>query len=206
MMFTRFIEQRPSVSAFVAGALLALCFAPFHVVPLLFVIIPLFFSLLYHAPSAGVAIRHAFLFGYGFFIAGTYWIAFSLLVDASMHGWLVPFSVLGLSAALALYFVPLGWLIYRMRHKPLWFVALMFMVSWVGLEWLRGQGVLGFPWNLVGYTVAPSVNVSQLAAYVGIHGVSVFVLLVSLLPWCVWKSVKHPILRLAAWKRRCCWW
>jgi hypothetical protein len=67
-----------------------------------------FYLALRFAPSLRHAARSGFFFGYGFFIAGTYWISYSLLVDAKSFGWMVPFAIFGLNAVLAIYFVLLA--------------------------------------------------------------------------------------------------
>ena len=42
-------------------------------------------------------------FGFGYFLAGLYWIGYAFLVDAKTFGWLLPVAVAGLPAYLALY-------------------------------------------------------------------------------------------------------
>ena len=42
-------------------------------------------------------------FGFGYFLAGLYWIGHAFLVDAKTFGWLLPFAVIGLPAGLALF-------------------------------------------------------------------------------------------------------
>ena len=44
------------------------------------------------------------LFGYGYFLAGIYWIAISLLVDVEKFAWLIPFALTIIPGFLALYF------------------------------------------------------------------------------------------------------
>src|SRR5688572_24555185 len=94
-----------AVVLFVAGALMALAFAPFHGWPVIFLSIPIFYLLLTDAASARQACLRGFFFGYGYYMAGTWWVANSLMVDAEKFGWLLPFSVLGLSAVMAWSFV-----------------------------------------------------------------------------------------------------
>ena len=42
-------------------------------------------------------------FGFGYFLAGLYWIGNAFLVDAKTFGWLLPFAVIALPAGLALF-------------------------------------------------------------------------------------------------------
>ena len=42
-------------------------------------------------------------FGFGYFLAGLYWVGHAFLVDAKTFGWLLPFAVIGLPAGLAIF-------------------------------------------------------------------------------------------------------
>ena len=42
-------------------------------------------------------------FGFGYFLAGLYWVGHAFLVDAKTFGWLLPFAVIALPAGLALF-------------------------------------------------------------------------------------------------------
>src|SRR5215813_15078987 len=52
-------------------------------------------------PSTSFGLGYAF--GFGFFLAGLYWIAAALFVDTATFWWLVPVAAVGLPAALAFY-------------------------------------------------------------------------------------------------------
>ena len=39
-------------------------------------------------------------FGFGYFLAGLYWVGFAFLVDAKTFGWLLPFAVIGAAGGL----------------------------------------------------------------------------------------------------------
>lgn len=166
----------------VSGAILALCFAPFHWWPLAAISISSLYLSLSGAQSLKQSAWRGFFFGYGFFIAGTYWIAFSLLVEADKFAWLVPFSVLGLSAVMALYIASLGGVFYRLKCSHHLANMCLFTVLWMGLEWLRSLGMFGFPWNLVGYISAASLALAQAASTMGVYGLGVVMILAALVP------------------------
>src|SRR5262249_50946642 len=90
-------------SAFLLGALAMAALPPVDLTPVL--VIP-FTGLVWLADGAQRP-REAFAigwsFGFGFFVAGLYWIAAALFVDIAQFWWLVPFAVLGLPAALAFF-------------------------------------------------------------------------------------------------------
>ena len=78
----------------------ALALAPFNAWPVLFLTFPVLVWLVDGAaagrcggvPSAAIA---GWWFGFGYFLAGLYWIGYAFLVDAKTFGWLLPFAVVG---------------------------------------------------------------------------------------------------------------
>jgi apolipoprotein N-acyltransferase len=180
---------RATLMLFFAGLLTALAFAPFECWPVLFFTFPL---LVYHLETASRAhvLRHLFFFGYGFFMAGTYWIANSMLVDADQFAWMIPLSVLGLSAGFALYLLPMGYSFARLRRADTLSNILLFTLLWVATEYLRSIGMFGFPWNLMGYVVTPSERLLQSAALLGPFGLSLPVVFAACAPLLWWQ--KHP--------------
>lgn len=170
--------KRACALAFAAGALMTLGFAPLHLWPVLFISLPVFYLLLEGANRAQ-SLWRGFFFGYGYSMAGTWWVANSLLVDAAKFGWMLPFSVLGLSAVMALWFVALAALLYRFRGC---YSVLFFAAMWVAVEYLRSLGMFGFPWNLVGYMSLASLHIAQTASLIGVYGLSLLLVLLGLLP------------------------
>ncbi len=86
--------------AFAAGALSALAMAPVNAWPILFVTFP---TLVWLVDGAGAGRWHGVIgaaitgwwFGFGYLLAGLYWIGYAFLVDAPTFGWLLPIAVLG---------------------------------------------------------------------------------------------------------------
>src|SRR5450759_5521860 len=104
------------------------------------------------APAAGrwsgamAAAGAGWCFGFGFFIAGLYWVGYAFLVDAKTFGWLLPVAVAGLPAYLALYTaagLAAARLIWVRGPERLLALAATLTVA----EWLRGHLLSGFPWN-----------------------------------------------------------
>ena len=177
---------------FLTGASTALCFAPFDLWPVAFIAFPLFYLLLESATSRRSAMGRSYFFGYGYFMGGTWWIANALLVDAAQFGWLVPFCVLGLTGLFAIWFLLLGWVFWSVRSGRAAADVALFAVLWVFLEILHSVGIFGFPWNLVGYIALSSIRLSQVAALIGPYGLSLFVMLLALLPALYLKSNISP--------------
>ncbi len=184
---------RAWLACYVSGVLMILAFAPIYAWPVIFLALPVFYQLLQSASSARDAARRGFFFGYGHAMAGTYWIANALLVDVGKFGWLIPFSVLGLSAVMALWFALFGWFAHKLRSSHELMNIVYFASLWVIIEYLRSIGMFGFPWNLAGYVALASIHVAQLASILGVFGLSFLLVAIGLLP----LLKKHGVLTAA---------
>ena len=161
--------------AFSAGALSVLAMAPFNAWPVLFITLPMLVWLIDGAGRSWNGIIAAadigWWFGFGYFLAGLYWLGYAFLVDAATFGWLLPFAVFGLPAVLAIYTalgVVLAWLLWQRG-------ALRILALGVGLtavEWLRGHAFTGFPWNAFGYALTAPLALAQAASLFGIWGLT----------------------------------
>jgi apolipoprotein N-acyltransferase len=166
--------------AFAAGALSALALAPFGVFPVLWLTFPVFVWLIDGATAAEDAGALSRLvpaaivgwsFGFGFFLAGLWWVGAAFLVEADIFGWLMPFAVVILPAGMALFWA-FGASLARLFWSDNWSRVLVFAVALSIAEWLRGHLFTGFPWNAVGYALTPMPLMMQSAALVGIWGLT----------------------------------
>jgi len=173
--------QRAGI-AFVAGAASALALAPINFWPVLFLTFPILVWLT-DGSAAGrwsgpvTAAGAGWCFGFGYFLAGLYWIGYAFLVDAKTFGWLLPVAVAGLPAYLAL-FTALGLAAARLIwvRGPVRLLALATTLS--AAEWLRGHVLSGFPWNAYGYALTQPLALGQSVAVVGIWGLTFIALAV----------------------------
>lgn len=178
-LLQRGLDARPLVLSLTYGAfgaLLTLSFAPFDLALLapLFVL-PVLLTALYSAPRR--AARHAFFFGIGLYLSGTYWIYVSVHVFGQAPLWVALFLMFGLVLIMAGYCAATGWLIARLSGGNVWRLALIAPAVWVLIEWLRGWVLSGFPWLSVGYSQI-ATPLSGWAPVIGVYGVS-WMLLVS---------------------------
>ena len=162
--------------AFVAGALSAAAMAPLCFWPVLFVTFPVLIWLIDGAGSGewrglSSAAPIGWWFGFGYFLAGLYWIGFAFLVDAPTFGWLLPIAVIGLPAGLAI-FTALGVALARLLWTRGALRILALAVSLTVSEWLRGHLLTGFPWNAFGYALTAPLALAQGAALIGIWGLT----------------------------------
>jgi len=143
--------------------------APLFVLPLLFVCLTV-------SPKDSAA--HAFWFGLGMFLTGTYWIYISVHVFGNADLWIALFLMVGLSLIMAALVSIAGWLISRLSHGEPALMLFIAPAAWVFIEWLRGWILTGFPWLALGYAQIDS-PLAGWAPVFGVYGVS-FMLMVSL--------------------------
>jgi apolipoprotein N-acyltransferase len=176
--------------AFVAGAASALAFAPFYVFPILWLTLPVFVWLIDGAtPPDGVGLIRRVIpaalvgwaFGFGYFLAGLWWLGAAFLVDADQFAWAMPLGVVGLPAGLALFWA-FGSVLARLAWSDGWPRLLAFAVAMSAAEWLRGHLFTGFPWNAVGYALTPAPLMMQSAALVGLWGLTLAAFLIFAAP------------------------
>jgi apolipoprotein N-acyltransferase len=167
---------RRRLIAFAAGALSALAMAPFDAWPILFLTFPALVWLIDGAAvgrwgGVMVAATTGWWFGFGYFVAGLYWIGYAFLVDAPTFGWLLPFAVIGLPAVLATY-TALGVAVARILWTRGAVRILALAATLTAAEWLRGHVLTGFPWNAFGYALTTPLALAQSASLVGIWGLT----------------------------------
>jgi apolipoprotein N-acyltransferase len=167
--------------AFGAGAIGALALPPVNFLPAMFVTLCTAVWLIdgsAEGDSAGAgaslascrsAAEAGWWLGFGYFLAGLWWLGAAMLVEADQFAWALPLAVLGLPAALALFFA-LGFALARLLWSP---GSLRIFALAAGLgasEWLRGHVLTGFPWNDFGMALASAPMLAQSAALIGLYG------------------------------------
>src|SRR3546814_6647330 len=85
------------------GAVTAAALPPVYVLPALLLGFSGLLLAVRESKSTAGALSVGWAFGFGYFLAGLYWIGNSFLVDAARYGWMAVPAVIGLSAFLALF-------------------------------------------------------------------------------------------------------
>ncbi|NOQ46153.1 MAG: apolipoprotein N-acyltransferase [Desulfobulbaceae bacterium] len=165
-----------SLSAALTSALLLSLAMPGHVGwwPLLFVgLVPLLYAVLHLPPMRCVCM--GFFTGLVYHIVLLYWIVIVLGRYGGLPPWIaVPAMVLlasYMSCYLALFCVLLGFLAgrYRQRERSVATLVWTAPVLWVGLDYLRGTLMTGFPWMDLGYGLYGQPQLIQAADLGGHH-------------------------------------
>jgi len=162
-----------------AGAVGALAMPPFGVLPALALSLAPAIWLLDGAgkdgPSTWASVRSAalvgWIWGFGYFVAGLWWLGAAFLVEADQFAWALPFGVFGLPALLA-FFPAFGFALARcLWTRDAWRI-LAFALGLTVSEWLRGHLFTGFPWNNPGMALGQNLWLMQSASLVGLYGLT----------------------------------
>ncbi|MBC8037847.1 MAG: apolipoprotein N-acyltransferase [Rhizobiales bacterium] len=175
------------------GAAAALAMPPIGLWPVLFLAVPALLLLLEGLKPRSLAqsFLTGWLFGLGYFLPALHWIGYAFLVDAATYLWMMPFAVLGLAAAMAIYWGLAALVVNALALRGLRLV-LGFAAVLAIAEWLRGHLFTGFPWAAPGLAVDGMGAVAQLASLAGMTGLTLLIVLWAGLPL-VFVGARHRI-------------
>lgn len=177
---------RRVVLTIAAGALCTFALPPYNFPAVGFVGFPLLVWLLDGVvvdPGRSLIRRMApafvtgWLFGFGYFVAGLWWLGAAMLVDAAAFAAFIPLAVLGLPAILAIYYglaTALARLVWSDSALRIFALAGAFAL----FEYLRAILFTGFPWNEIGVMAAPVPLLMQTSSLVGVHGLTLLAVIV----------------------------
>ncbi|AFX98453.1 apolipoprotein N-acyltransferase [Candidatus Endolissoclinum faulkneri L2] len=168
------------VIALFSGAITSLSLAPLHLIPLSFGHAAIL-VLVAEATSVRLAAWRAWLWAFGYQASGLHWISNAMLINAKDDAWLIPFANIGLPGILALYAAIAGALA-KLFFSNGWKLWIGLSAIYSSAEWLRGHALTGFPWNLPSATIDGWLPLLQSASVIGSYGLSLLVLLVTMLP------------------------
>jgi len=119
--------------------------------------------------------------GFGYHLAGLWWLGAAFLVEADKFAWAMPLGVVALPAFLAL-FPAVGFalarLIWPQGAGRILVLAAMLALS----EWARGHVLTGFPWNVYGMMLAGPGWLAQTASLIGLYGITALAVAIGAAP------------------------
>jgi apolipoprotein N-acyltransferase len=171
---------RRRLIALSAGALGALTLSPLDLWPAMALSLPVAVWMIDGAPVDGRYPRLATLasaagagwwFGFGYHLAGLWWLGAAFLANGDEFAWALPLGVIVFPAGLALFFAAAFALARALwPDGPKRILTLAWTLS--GAEWLRGHMLTGFPWNLPGMALAVNPYFAQTASIIGVYGLT----------------------------------
>ena len=178
------------LAPFVLGALTILGFAPYNLTFINFFTFSILLFLIfivkkrtqskYRKKKSNIYFFYlGCAFGFGFFLIGNYWISISLTHDEMFKG-LIPFALILIPLFLSTFFGLAILFVGFFAKKNISFVLLFSLVFSI-FEFLRGNILTGFPWNIISYTWSSSNEVIQILSLIGAYSLS----LISITFFCI---------------------
>jgi apolipoprotein N-acyltransferase len=170
------------------GSLTTISFSPYN---LSFVNFFTFSVLLYLIFFIKKNSNHSFFylgcaFGFGFFLCGNYWISISLTHDDIFKG-LIPFALILIPLFLSLFFGLAILIIGPFAEQKIFFIF-YFSIVFSIFEFLRGNLLTGFPWNLISYTWSWSSESIQVLSIIGSYSLSLISITLFSIPFLFFKN------------------
>ncbi|WP_197282492.1 apolipoprotein N-acyltransferase [Bosea thiooxidans] len=178
---------RKRLIALVAGASGALALPPLDLWPLIIIPMTVAVWLVDGAVGTGRGSRFRAAFaagwwwGFGFFLAGLWWLGAAFLVEADKFAWAMPLGVVVLPAFLAL-FPALAFGAARLAWPQGAGRILVLAAALAASEWLRGHVLTGFPWNVYGMMLAGEIHLAQFASLAGLYGLTLLAVAIGAAP------------------------
>jgi apolipoprotein N-acyltransferase len=176
---------------FILGTLTVFSFQPYNLNYINFAIIPALFLLTTYVqkkskntfrkkPYLFNLFLLGYLFGIGFFLAGTHWISQALTFDENFK-FLIPIAVIGLPLFLGIFF-GIGNLIVGPFLQNNFTSILLFSSSLAFMDFIRAKILSGFPWNLWAYTWSWKPELLQSLPHIGFYSFNLFCIIIYCVP------------------------
>ena len=176
---------------FFLGLLTVFSFQPFNFSFINFFILPVFFLILVYVNKRSKSIYRkkphhknlflvGFLFGFGFYFSGIYWIANSLTFDENFK-FLIPFAIIFIPLFLALFFGFTTLIMGQFLDYSL-SSLLLFSGSLALTDFIKAKILTGFPWNLWAYSWSWFTEILQILNVVGLFAFNLLIITIFLIP------------------------
>ena len=114
---------------------------------------------------------YGWLFGFGYFSSNLYWVTISLTFDQGLN-FLIPIALLLIPAFLALFYGVVALIFYLFNFKDVISSFFLFSLLFGLTEYIRGNILTGFPWNLIVYSFSENINFISFLSIIGTYSLN----------------------------------
>ena len=171
--------KQDSLIFFFLGAFSSLSLPPFNFFLINFFTFSCFFILLFKKSNIQsnkkIFFYYGWLFGFGYFLTNLYWITISLTFDHNFN-LLIPIALVTIPAFLALFFGFVTLLFFIFNFKNLISAFFLFSLLFGLIEYVRGNILTGFPWNLIIYSFSENTSFLSFMSVIGTYSFNLLVI------------------------------
>ena len=160
----------------ILGALTSLSLPPYNYLFINFATIGLFFIYIFQKKRSVKRLypfAYGWFYGFGYFLTNLYWITISLKFDENFN-FLIPFAIILIPSFLALFYGLATYCFFLIKIKKpvsnLFLFSLLFGLT----EFLRGNILTGFPWNLIAYSFSSNIEILSITSVIGTYSFNLF--------------------------------
>ena len=193
-MLNFFLNKRISILYFIPfflGLITVLSFQPFNFSLINFIVLPILFLLIVYVNKGSKSTYRkkpyrknlfilGFIFSFGFYLAGVFWISNSLTFDDNFR-FLIPFAIIFIPFFLSFFNALIIMIIgqFLSYNFP---SVLLFSGSLALSDYIRGKILTGFPWNLWGYSFSWLNEGLQTLNIFGLYAFNLIVITIFTIP------------------------
>jgi apolipoprotein N-acyltransferase len=178
---------------FILGFFTSFSLSPYNLIFINFLTFPAFLYFLNVGKRFKLNNKYFFLlgwlFGFGYFLSGLYWISISLTHE-EIFRYLIPFAVILVPAFLAIFYGISILILKKFVSKKISFI-LFFSLVFSILEFIRGSILSGFPWNLIAYSWSWSLEIIQVISIIGTYSLNLISITIFSLPFILFVKTKY---------------
>ena len=118
---------------------------------------------------------YGWLFGFSYFLSNLYWITISLTFDQNFK-FLIPVALILIPSFLGLFYGLATFIFCKLCFKKLLSSFFLFSLLFGLVEFLRGNILTGFPWNLFIYSLSENLSFIGIASIIGTYSLNLLII------------------------------
>ena len=158
------------------GALTSLSLPPYNYLFINFFTLGLFFIFIFQKKKFAKKQQpfvYGWFFGFGYFLTNLYWITISLTFDEN-YNYLIPLALVLIPSFLALFYGLATYCFFLIKIKKPLSNLFLFSLLFGLTEFLRGNILTGFPWNLIAYSFSNQIEILNITSIIGTYSFNLF--------------------------------